>query len=104
MLSGIAHGQKEADFSQHDISPADAILIASDLAVGTALTAANLRNNSLDDEAKRLLRAAADLDGCESALAGAFATWTWSENHGKWPVGSSAAKTCIFCVFGVRMG
>ena len=38
MLSGIKHDQTEADFLNHNLTPADSILIASDLRVTRVLT------------------------------------------------------------------
>ena len=46
MLFGIKRDQKEADFANQDLGPADAILISSDLVTGS-LTSLNLGDNQL---------------------------------------------------------
>ena len=46
MLFGIKRDQKEADFANQGLGPADTILIASDIATG-ALTSLNLSSNNL---------------------------------------------------------
>jgi hypothetical protein len=46
MLFGIKRDQKEANFAKKGLSPADAILISSDLVIG-GLTSLDLSNNSL---------------------------------------------------------
>lgn len=48
MLFGITHDQKEADFSNQNLSLADVTLIASDLAVSNSLTQCNMRGVKLD--------------------------------------------------------
>ena len=48
-----------ANFSYHSLTPPDAVLLASDLSkagVSGSLTAADLRNNALDDASKKMLR------------------------------------------------
>ncbi len=55
MLFGIQHDQKEADFSNKGLMPADAILVANDLSVSASLTVTDLRYNQLDTESATML-------------------------------------------------
>ena len=50
MLSGIKHDQTEANFSGRGLSPADGILIASDLSVSAVLTNLDLFHNDIGVE------------------------------------------------------
>jgi Ran GTPase-activating protein (RanGAP) involved in mRNA processing and transport len=50
MLSGMTRGQRQADFSNQNLQPADAILIASDLIFIAVVTTLYLGNNSIGDE------------------------------------------------------
>ncbi len=57
-LCGIRRDQTTADFSNQDLKPPDAILLASDLSqagVTGALTVANLLGNALDAESAKML-------------------------------------------------
>jgi len=54
MLFGIKRDQKEADFCNKNLGPADAILIASDLS-NSAITSLNLERNHLGPEGAKAL-------------------------------------------------
>jgi hypothetical protein len=54
-LCGITAEQTEAEFKDHDLNPADAILIAAALEFRGSLTVADLRYNQLDTESATLL-------------------------------------------------
>ena len=62
MLFGIKRDQKEANFANLGLGPADAILISSDLAIG-ALTVVNLLGNRLDAESAKTLAEVAKQKG-----------------------------------------
>ena len=62
MLFGIKRDQKEADFANQGLGPADAILISSDLVTGS-LTVANLLGNRLDAESAKILAVVAKQKG-----------------------------------------
>ena len=65
-LCGIRRDQTTADFSDQDLNPPDAILLASDLSqavVTGALTATNLLGNKLDAESAKMLAEVAKQKG-----------------------------------------
>jgi Ran GTPase-activating protein (RanGAP) involved in mRNA processing and transport len=55
MLFGIKRDQKEANLSDQNLGPVDAILFASDLRVNTLLTSVNLSRNRLGEEGTKLI-------------------------------------------------
>jgi hypothetical protein len=50
MLFGIKHDQKEANFFDKSLDPADAVLIASDVSVSGVLTKLLMGGNNIGDE------------------------------------------------------
>ena len=57
-LCGLTHQETELDLSNKGLRPADAMLLAPEIAVSHSLTAANLRYNNLSVMAKLRLRKA----------------------------------------------
>ena len=55
MLFGIKRDQKEANLSDQNLGPVDAILFASDLRVNALLTSVNLSRNQLGEEGTKLI-------------------------------------------------
>ena len=80
MLFGIKRDQKEANFANLGLGPADAILISSDLVIG-ALTVANLLGNRLDAESAKTLAEVAKQKGI--SLCGIQRDQTTADFFGK---------------------
>ena len=55
-LCGLTHDETELNYRNHHYGPADAMLLAPEIAVHGSLTTADVRYNDLDDNAKQQLR------------------------------------------------